>query len=121
MCTRRTCPAVPQALDKEGIKQRVADHAAAARNAVAAGFDGVEVHGASPRAKDRLHIQLNLLMTSYRSTLCSHACQHCTCLTLWQLICRDATNIVSSAEYCLAACICTLQLPVGTSLTSVSG
>lgn len=38
---------VPQPLDKEGIKQTVKDFAAAARNAIAAGFDGVEIHGAN--------------------------------------------------------------------------
>lgn len=38
---------VPQALDAAGIAQVVADFAAAARNARAAGFDAVEIHGAS--------------------------------------------------------------------------
>jgi 2,4-dienoyl-CoA reductase-like NADH-dependent reductase (Old Yellow Enzyme family) len=42
------CPcAVPQALTKEGIKQRVAEFAAAAKNAIEAGFDGIEIHGAN--------------------------------------------------------------------------
>ncbi|MGC4895860.1 alkene reductase [Micromonospora sp. DT31] len=37
----------PRALDAAGIAQTVADFASAARNAVAAGFDGVELHGAN--------------------------------------------------------------------------
>ncbi|MBY8877669.1 alkene reductase [Actinacidiphila acidipaludis] len=38
---------VPEPLDEDGIRQTVADHVSAARNAIAAGFDGVEVHGAN--------------------------------------------------------------------------
>ncbi|MCX2713598.1 alkene reductase [Mycolicibacterium sp. J2] len=38
---------VPEELDEEKITQTVLDFAQAARNAVAAGFDGVEVHGAN--------------------------------------------------------------------------
>lgn len=38
---------VPEELDEEQITQTVLDFAQAARNAVAAGFDGVEVHGAN--------------------------------------------------------------------------
>lgn len=38
---------VPEELTEDGIRQTLADHAAAARNAVAAGFDGVEVHAAN--------------------------------------------------------------------------
>ncbi|MFI0939114.1 alkene reductase [Streptomyces sp. NPDC021020] len=37
----------PAELDESGIARTVAEHAAAARNAVAAGFDGVEVHAAN--------------------------------------------------------------------------
>ncbi|MFF9044264.1 alkene reductase [Streptomyces parvulus] len=37
----------PRELDAEGIARTVADFAAAARNAIAAGFDGVEIHGAN--------------------------------------------------------------------------
>ncbi|WP_031514464.1 alkene reductase [Streptomyces sp. NRRL F-5123] len=37
----------PAELDESGIARIVAEHAAAARNAVAAGFDGVEVHAAN--------------------------------------------------------------------------
>jgi N-ethylmaleimide reductase len=36
---------VPRALTEEGIAETVHDFAAAARNAMAAGFDGVELHG----------------------------------------------------------------------------
>ncbi|MFJ1583843.1 alkene reductase [Streptomyces sp. NPDC088197] len=38
---------VPEELTEDGIRQTVADHAAAARNAITAGFDGVEVHAAN--------------------------------------------------------------------------
>jgi N-ethylmaleimide reductase len=38
---------VPKAMTEEDIRQAVADFASAARNAVAAGFDGVEIHGAN--------------------------------------------------------------------------
>ncbi|ETS77334.1 hypothetical protein PFICI_11208 [Pestalotiopsis fici W106-1] len=38
---------VPQELTQDEIKSFVADYAQAARNAVAAGFDGVEIHGAN--------------------------------------------------------------------------
>jgi N-ethylmaleimide reductase len=38
---------VPRELDEDGIRQTVDEHVAAARNALAAGFDGVEVHGAN--------------------------------------------------------------------------
>jgi N-ethylmaleimide reductase len=38
---------VPKALDASDIDRTVADFARAARNAIAAGFDGVEVHGAN--------------------------------------------------------------------------
>nr|BFD87405.1 alkene reductase [Streptomyces sp. Xyl84] len=37
----------PQELDAAGIARTVADFADAARNAIAAGFDGVEIHGAN--------------------------------------------------------------------------
>lgn len=40
------CP-VPQELSIEGIHQIVADYAQAARNAIAAGMDGVEIHAAN--------------------------------------------------------------------------
>ncbi|HEY5832753.1 alkene reductase [Streptomyces sp.] len=38
---------VPRELDEDGIRRTVEDHAEAARNAIAAGFDGVEVHAAN--------------------------------------------------------------------------
>ena len=38
---------VPRELTADGIRATVADFAAAARNAVEAGFDGVEIHGAN--------------------------------------------------------------------------
>jgi NADPH2 dehydrogenase len=37
----------PDAMTEEEILQTVADYAAAAKNAIAAGFDGVEIHGAN--------------------------------------------------------------------------
>jgi N-ethylmaleimide reductase len=37
----------PRELDADGIARTVADFADAARNAIAAGFDGVEIHGAN--------------------------------------------------------------------------
>ena len=40
------CP-VPRALTREEIKAIVTDYALAAQNAIAAGFDGVEIHGAN--------------------------------------------------------------------------
>lgn len=39
--------AVPRALETSEIARVVSDYAAAARNAIAAGFDGVELHGAN--------------------------------------------------------------------------
>lgn len=36
----------PTALDAEGIKRVIDDHVKAAENAIAAGFDGIELHGA---------------------------------------------------------------------------
>lgn len=36
-----------RALDREDIKRIIGDYASAARNAIAAGFDGVQVHGAN--------------------------------------------------------------------------
>lgn len=38
---------MPEALTEQGIAQVIADFAQAARNAIAAGFDGVEIHGAN--------------------------------------------------------------------------
>lgn len=39
-------PSAPRALTTEGVAQVVIDYARAARDAIAAGFDGVEIHGA---------------------------------------------------------------------------
>lgn len=39
--------AVPRALDAAGIAEKVAAFRQAARNALNAGFDGVEIHGAN--------------------------------------------------------------------------
>lgn len=39
--------AVPQALTEAGIERLIADYAAAARNAVEAGLDGIEIHAAN--------------------------------------------------------------------------
>ncbi|KAJ4376478.1 hypothetical protein N0V83_001762 [Neocucurbitaria cava] len=39
--------AVPQEMTQEDIKETVATYAQAAKNAIAAGFDGVEIHGAN--------------------------------------------------------------------------
>ncbi|CAN0499832.1 unnamed protein product, partial [Phaeothamnion confervicola] len=38
---------VPEAMTEDGVKATVAEYAQAAKNAVAAGFDGVELHGAN--------------------------------------------------------------------------
>lgn len=38
---------VPRAMTEEDIAQTIRDHVATAKNAIAAGFDGVEVHGAN--------------------------------------------------------------------------
>ena len=43
----KTAYPVPEALTAEGIAGVVADFARGARNAIAAGFDGVEIHGAN--------------------------------------------------------------------------
>ncbi|WP_043626034.1 alkene reductase [Nonomuraea candida] len=40
-------PVVPRAMTRADIRQAVDDHVSAARNAMAAGFDGVELHGAN--------------------------------------------------------------------------
>ncbi|WP_106584773.1 alkene reductase [Murinocardiopsis flavida] len=43
----KVAPVVPLAMTRAGIRTTVAEHARAARNAVRAGFDGVEIHGAN--------------------------------------------------------------------------
>lgn len=44
---RFTAPSAPRGLDVEGIERTIADYAGAAANAVAAGFDGIEIHAAN--------------------------------------------------------------------------
>ena len=39
--------AVPEPLGEEGIREFIRDYADAAKNAIGAGFDGVEIHGAN--------------------------------------------------------------------------
>ncbi|MCP2163854.1 alkene reductase [Goodfellowiella coeruleoviolacea] len=43
----KRAPVTPGVMTTEDIRQAVADHVTAARNAVRAGFDGVELHGAN--------------------------------------------------------------------------
>ncbi|KAF7588100.1 hypothetical protein BBP40_006164 [Aspergillus hancockii] len=43
----------PKSLSKEGIQGAISDFVTAARNAVAAGFDGVEIHGANGYLADQ--------------------------------------------------------------------
>lgn len=45
--TGRQDHAAPTALTEDGIRDTIAEFTAAARNAISAGFDGVEVHGAN--------------------------------------------------------------------------
>ncbi|MEU5959501.1 alkene reductase [Streptomyces sp. NPDC047525] len=44
---RKADPVVPRAMTRDEIHTAVRDHVDAARNAIAAGFDGVELHGAN--------------------------------------------------------------------------
>lgn len=44
---QRVAASPPVALDSDGIANTIADYVGAARNAIEAGFDGVEVHGAN--------------------------------------------------------------------------
>jgi len=60
----------PQALTLEGIAAVVADYATAARNAIAAGFDGVEVHAANGYLLDQfLESASNRRSDSYGGSL----------------------------------------------------
>jgi NADPH2 dehydrogenase len=43
----------PHAMTEEDIQETIADYAAAAKNAIAAGFDGVEIHGANGYLPDQ--------------------------------------------------------------------
>jgi NADPH2 dehydrogenase len=44
---------IPEAMTEEDIQECIQDHAAAAKNAIAAGFDGVEIHGANGYLPDQ--------------------------------------------------------------------
>lgn len=56
----------PRALESDEIPQIVSDYATAARNAMMAGFDGVEVHGANGYLPDQfLNDQVNLRTDGY--------------------------------------------------------
>ncbi|XPS95537.1 NADPH dehydrogenase [Ascochyta lentis] len=44
---------VPEAMTEEEILKTIEDYAAAAKNAIAAGFDGVEIHGANGYLPDQ--------------------------------------------------------------------
>lgn len=51
---------VPKAASKEDIEQLIEDYVAAAENAIVAGFDGVEIHGANGYLLDQfLHFDTN--------------------------------------------------------------
>ena len=57
-------------LTREHIKRIVADYAAAARNAIAAGFDGVQVHGANGYLVDQfLRDGVNLRTDEYGGSI----------------------------------------------------
>ncbi|KAF1916019.1 hypothetical protein BDU57DRAFT_448480 [Ampelomyces quisqualis] len=43
----------PEEMSEENIKEAIGDYAAAARNAIGAGFDGVEIHGANGYLPDQ--------------------------------------------------------------------
>jgi 2,4-dienoyl-CoA reductase-like NADH-dependent reductase (Old Yellow Enzyme family) len=59
----------PKAATTEEIKQLIEDYAAAAENAIAAGFDGVEVHGANGYLLDQfLHYDTNQRKDDYGQT-----------------------------------------------------
>ncbi|MCL9782004.1 alkene reductase [Vibrio sp. S4M6] len=60
---------VPKALNKQEIEQLVLDYAQAASNAIEAGFDGVEIHGANGYLIDQfLHYNSNIRTDEYGST-----------------------------------------------------
>jgi 2,4-dienoyl-CoA reductase-like NADH-dependent reductase (Old Yellow Enzyme family) len=59
----------PKAATLDDIKQLVADYAIAAQNAISAGFDGVEIHGANGYLIDQfLHHSSNVRTDSYGGT-----------------------------------------------------
>lgn len=60
---------MPKALTKEDIQQLVSDYVTAAKNAMAAGFDGVEIHGANGYLIDQfLHFDTNKRSDEYGET-----------------------------------------------------
>ncbi|RUO38702.1 alkene reductase [Aliidiomarina shirensis] len=60
---------MPKALTKEDIQQLVSDYVTAAKNAMAAGFDGVEIHGANGYLIDQfLHFDTNKRTDEYGET-----------------------------------------------------
>lgn len=60
---------MPRELSREEIAQLVADYARAAENAIAAGFDGVEIHGANGYLIDQfLHFDTNHRADDYGQT-----------------------------------------------------
>lgn len=59
----------PKAATKEEIEQLVEDYAQAARNAITAGFDGVEIHGANGYLLDQfLHFNSNIREDEFGGT-----------------------------------------------------
>ena len=65
---------VPTALTTDGIAQVVADFANAARNAAAAGFDGVEIHGANGYLLEQfLYSGVNLRTDAYGGSVANRA------------------------------------------------
>lgn len=64
----------PEPLDDKGIQQTVEDFADAARNAVEAGFDGVELHGANGYLLEQfLHPQSNQRTDAYGGSVRNRA------------------------------------------------
>ncbi len=62
----------PRALSEAGIAQVVRDFAAAARNAMAAGFDGVELHGANGYLINQfIDSRANTRIDGYGGSLCN--------------------------------------------------
>ncbi|RUO21225.1 alkene reductase [Aliidiomarina iranensis] len=60
---------MPKALSTEEIREVVADYVTAAKNAMAAGFDGVEIHGANGYLIDQfLHFDTNKRNDEYGKT-----------------------------------------------------
>ncbi|MBZ0243870.1 MAG: alkene reductase, partial [Bacteroidales bacterium] len=67
-------PVVPHALTKSEIEQTIADYRDAARNAIQAGFDGVEIHGANGYLIEQfLNDNSNLRSDEYGGTIAKKA------------------------------------------------